>query len=526
MKTLARPALDRRNTVPQRVNVFSVQDAEALVRTESVVIFDVRTYTEFIESRVHGAVNLCIPSTLLKRGSFDFRRMREFVPNTTAQALEKVGSATTLLLYDSKTASLETCGPNSLLHTIRKLCAHVDNADVSCKVGFISGGITAMQDSELLDNSKLLDSDIDANNPLPPVVTGPVPMSMSCNVASSGLAVSEELFAHLSMFPPWIRQVITESHAGRNIVSENWRKLQLSEQARVQHALSNHNFCAGDMAKNRYANICPYSHTRVVLRSVPDYINASYVGASYSPLRYIATQAPLPSSFADFWQLVWDEEVPVIVMLTTLSSETGQIKGDNYWVPGNYGDLELVSVDLDPRTTTGIILRRITLRKGDKTRSIHQIHYEHWPDVACPTNVDEFLQVLDLKSQILPSLTDRVVVHCSAGCGRTGTFCTVDSIIELLRSKEESVREGAVDLVNETVSELRQQRLAMVQVQSQFLYCYNTTILWYFRNFIEHSPRASKLPTPIRKNPSPSPANHGSYPSTPSWVRPVHTDMQ
>ncbi|KAN0025631.1 hypothetical protein ACTFIU_008511 [Dictyostelium citrinum] len=200
-------------------------------------------------------------------------------------------------------------------------------------------------------------------------------------------------------------------------------------------------------SKNRYTNILPVNHTRVQLKKIQDkegsdYINANYIDGAY-PKQFICTQGPLPNTIADFWRMVWENRCRIIVMLSR-ESENCRIKCDRYWpeqiggeqfsIYGNgnevFGTYSVELVEVIQDTEREIITRNIRLTFEGETRDITQYQYEGWPDHNIPDHTQPFRHLLhsitDRQNQIIPS-SDRdvpIIVHCSAGVGRTGTFCT------------------------------------------------------------------------------------------------------
>lgn len=327
--------------------------------------------------------------------------------------------------------------------------------------------------------------------------------------------------------------------------------------------------------KNRYNNIWPFEHARVKLQGRLaggcDYVNASHIKAMRSNKQYIASQGPLPATFEDFWSVIWDHDVRVIVMLTA-ESEGGQLKCHSYWSNNEYGPMKLKTlsekkVSLEPsryrssaekerreayeaagrrRATTTVadgiqvpapaepphvIVRKFTLSHASHPfspmREITQIHYSSWPDFGAPANPSQLLGLVELSNVMQhagsPSTISRLdepesdvncrplLVHCSAGCGRTGTFCTVDSVIDMLKRQRQASRSGItpmevassdnsecgdrekgkglemgddwlfdpeLDLVQKTVEDFRGQRLSMVQSLRQYVLCYETVLEW------------------------------------------------
>ncbi|GMM51581.1 tyrosine protein phosphatase [Starmerella bacillaris] len=243
----------------------------------------------------------------------------------------------------------------------------------------------------------------------------------------------------------------------------------------------------GNPRKNRYTNIAPYQYNRVIVGE-STYINASFISSKLTPLRYIATQAPIPASFGDFWWCIWEQKVPIIVMLTSLVTISGQVKSHVYWDTADYNGLSVHVVSEHDEPLNGEVgtlkLRRIGLKYQSEYREITQIHYEGWPDLGCPAHPDVVVELVRLKKQILANdpfsdESSHVVVHCSAGCGRTGTFCTVDTVIHSLDQLPwNDVLNEKKDKVFEVASEFRDQRVSMVQTQAQLLLCYKCIILY------------------------------------------------
>ena len=255
--------------------------------------------------------------------------------------------------------------------------------------------------------------------------------------------------------------------------------------------------------KNRYNNIWPFEHSRVKLEGVTrndcDYFNANYVKASLSHKRYISTQAPIPATFNDFWNVVWQQDVRVVVMLTA-EQEGAQVKAHNYWDQRQYGSLQLeflsekkasldlakihrsknrpavgrrsstnpANIPLAPQTGKDdkasndapfVTVRKFTLshkdRPFERMREITQLQFDSWPDFGAPAHPSHLLGLVEQTEAVIcvanktsskqPAAAESrpVLVHCSAGCGRTGTFCTVSSVIDMLKRQRIS-RLGSV----------------------------------------------------------------------------------
>ncbi|XP_009328701.1 PREDICTED: receptor-type tyrosine-protein phosphatase mu-like [Pygoscelis adeliae] len=222
-----------------------------------------------------------------------------------------------------------------------------------------------------------------------------------------------------------------------------------------------------NQSKNRYKSIIPYDHCRVVLQPSDmgnGYINASYMDSYRSPHFFIAAQGPLPGTVVDFWQMVWQEKTSVIVMLTSLV-EQNKTKCEQYWPEQEqvYGDFTVTLSNT--RTTTGLVTRIFCLQKAGCAlpRVVEQFHYLLWPDHGVPRNPAQLLCLVEVvNKRVLEAPAGPVLVHCSAGIGRTGTFIALDFLLKMGKA------EGEVDVFH-CVQRLREQRVSMVQTKSRSL---------------------------------------------------------
>ncbi|XP_071799332.1 tyrosine-protein phosphatase Lar-like isoform X2 [Asterias amurensis] len=230
--------------------------------------------------------------------------------------------------------------------------------------------------------------------------------------------------------------------------------------------------------KNRYANIIPYDCTRVVLDVInddedTDYINASYIDGYQQKNAYIATQGPNKSSSPDFWRMVWEQEVMIIVMLTNLI-ENAKKKCIQYWPDEQkiYGDIvvklvsEKVKTDFTERT---FVISNINIDE-DVPREIKQFHYTSWPDMGLPDSPAPLMkfihEVKQNEDDIKPS---PMVVHCSAGVGRTGTFITVDAMLNMVAEEKQI---NIIDFVHQ----MRNHRMKMVQTMDQYMFIFEVLV--------------------------------------------------
>ncbi|XP_043667862.1 tyrosine-protein phosphatase 10D isoform X4 [Vespula pensylvanica] len=220
--------------------------------------------------------------------------------------------------------------------------------------------------------------------------------------------------------------------------------------------------------KNRFTNILPYDHSRFKLQPVDDeegsdYINANYVPGHNSPREFIVTQGPLHSTRDDFWRMVWESNSRAIVMLTRCI-EKGREKCDHYWpmdtLPVYYGDI-CVTI-LNETHYPDWSITEFMLCRGDVKRIIQHFHFTTWPDFGVPSPPQTLARfVRAFRERVRPDQRP-IVVHCSAGVGRSGTFITLDRILQqILVSKY-------VDIFG-IVWAMRKERVWMVQTEQQYI---------------------------------------------------------
>ncbi|XP_044760740.1 tyrosine-protein phosphatase non-receptor type 9 [Coccinella septempunctata] len=245
-----------------------------------------------------------------------------------------------------------------------------------------------------------------------------------------------------------------------------------------------------NLPKNRYTDVLCYDDSRVILSEAgdedSDYIHANFVDGYKQKNAFISTQGPLPKTTAEFWRMVWEQQTLVIVM-TTKVMERGRPKCHQYWesdVDGeaNYGifTVKTIAIEADPDTTVTTLL--LTNNKTEESREVSHWQFTSWPDYGVPTSAKallEFLSRVRRKQAIMVSAMGDtwaghprgppIVVHCSAGIGRTGTFCTLDICI----SRLEEV--GTVD-IRGTVERIRAQRAYSIQMPDQYIFCHSALI--------------------------------------------------
>ncbi|XP_027631235.1 receptor-type tyrosine-protein phosphatase eta isoform X2 [Tupaia chinensis] len=228
---------------------------------------------------------------------------------------------------------------------------------------------------------------------------------------------------------------------------------------------------AENRGKNRYNNVLPYDISRVKLsiqtHSTDDYVNANYMPGYHSKKDFIATQGPLPNTLKDFWRMVWEKNVHAIVMLTKCV-EQGRTKCEEYWPSKqaqDYGDITVAN-------TSEIVLPEWTIRdftvqniQTSESHPLRQFHFTSWPDHGVPDTTDLLINfrylVRDYMKQSPPE--SPILVHCSAGVGRTGTFIAIDRLIYQIEN------ENTVDVYG-IVYDLRMHRPLMVQTEDQYVF--------------------------------------------------------
>uniref|UniRef100_A0A7N6FLZ7 protein-tyrosine-phosphatase n=1 Tax=Anabas testudineus TaxID=64144 RepID=A0A7N6FLZ7_ANATE len=221
-----------------------------------------------------------------------------------------------------------------------------------------------------------------------------------------------------------------------------------------------------NMDKNRYKDVLPYDATRVVLQGQEDYVNASHITVappvSGVRLCYVAAQGPLPQTCTQFWQTVWEQQTHTIIMLTTLT-ERGRTKCHQYWPhPPEVKDYGHMRVKChSEECNLAYVTRHFTLThtKRGEERAVTHLQYVAWPDHGVPDDPSDFLLFVSSVRERRKG-EEPLMVHCSAGIGRTGVLITMETALTRLDK-------GQPVFPLDIVKTLRDQRAMMVQTTVQ-----------------------------------------------------------
>jgi protein-tyrosine phosphatase len=560
--------------------VTKVTDTASLALFDLVI--DTRPYNDFSRSHLKNAVNICIPTTLLKRNSMNVHSLLNLVniPDVYKQLLMNKLSLESpsendkinLLFYDSK--SKENSIGLILYQTINKFLVFHDYFNIY----YLDGGFAdASLDSNIVSTTTSSSGNSspvnDTASSTPPETSSPTEKSKDClrlptakKVASSSndkclsgfvlpsatnykikfinsikkntllppidtlkkIDDDSSNYHHQFTLPPnytstndidsmrylprWLKTVILHQ-LNKSIISylnKNFTKIELLETSRLNSLISKEKKCSGNSPsdlqlkpfprihstyspticspsglcpdcdkiqyemprgieygfKNRYKNIWPYEHSRVRLpgpqnskEGSDDYFNANFVNCDpvvNSRFKYIATQNPLAETVKDFWNIINTQNVKLIINLD-ISKMT--YLNDSYIVK-----LEEVY------TSTSLVIKRIN-------DEIYHFQFLEWPDFGVPRDFDSILQLIKLKNEIFNKFENKedkntILVHCLAGCGRTGVFITIDSLIDSFGLNQEQFLTSQSDLIYRLIQHQRTQRIAMVQNLDQYIVCY------------------------------------------------------
>nr|XP_021532839.1 receptor-type tyrosine-protein phosphatase C isoform X3 [Aotus nancymaae] len=278
--------------------------------------------------------------------------------------------------------------------------------------------------------------------------------------------------------------------------------------------------------KNRYVDILPYDYNRVELSEIngdagSNYINASYIDGFKEPRKYIAAQGPRDETVDDFWRMIWEQKATVIVMVTRCE-EGNRNKCAEYWPSVEegtraFGDV-VVKLNQHKRCPDYIIQKLNIINKKEKTagREVTHIQFTSWPDHGVPEDPHLLLKLRRRVNAFSNFFSGPIVVHCSAGVGRTGTYIGIDAMLEGLEA------ENKVDVYGYVVK-LRRQRCLMVQVEAQYILIHQALV--EYNQFGETEVNLSELHPYLHNmkkrdppsEPSPLEAEFQRLPSYRSW---------
>ncbi|XP_048183227.1 receptor-type tyrosine-protein phosphatase N2 isoform X2 [Corvus hawaiiensis] len=226
-----------------------------------------------------------------------------------------------------------------------------------------------------------------------------------------------------------------------------------------------------NVQKNRSLAVVPYDHSRICLKGESSHDNSDYINASpimdHDPRNpaYIATQGPLPATVADFWQMVWENGCVVIVMLTPLV-ENGVKQCYHYWPDEGSNLYHIYEVNLvsEHIWCEDFLVRSFYLKnlQTNETRTVTQFHFLSWNDQRVPASTRSLLDFRRKVNKCYRGRSCPVVVHCSDGAGRSGTYILIDMVLN-------KMAKGAKEIdIAATLEHLRDQRPGMVQTKEQF----------------------------------------------------------
>jgi protein tyrosine phosphatase len=226
-------------------------------------------------------------------------------------------------------------------------------------------------------------------------------------------------------------------------------------------------------AYNRYSDVLPYSDT-IVKVSSGEYINANWVAGPLSPGFFIATQGPLEATRNSFWKIVWEYDVKLIVMISAIR-EAGKVKCDQYFpeedcLSTSDFTVGLLSVENECES---LLKRELEISWEGEAKTVCHLQSLAWPDHGTPELDEEFESIRFMVEAVLAS-SGPVLVHCSAGVGRTGTLIALCHMVQALRSQKKNKRISVFG----TVRRLREQRWGMVQTKDQYDFLYKFMDYW------------------------------------------------
>lgn len=593
-----------------RVELLTSYEARRLIErnasghdgTANIMVIDIRPFTDYVKSHIRGAINVCLPLTLLKRQNYDLTRCINSLPVSEKCLFEKYlhaheqrkaicsqlesgaygeqadrGNSTlpSVLLYDSTGYS------SGLFHITKKFVSH--NVWSQASIYLLNDPFSdfCAQFRELIEAGTFTPPNANVNgHPIPKLqdtharfkstsnllnFKGSLEEQIASPVLSNfklpttpkptfKLRHNEEFFtdkiddSDLSLrelertfgnIPPEGKRAlpswICDSLSRPQKLLQDFNNLERDEKERLLNAFSLNKLSTkiaeetttpgGSLVlesptgvpvissgiefghKNRYKDIFLFEHSRVKLNDqtlvtkkeqLCDYINASYITPSNSlrnltnldnikkHMRYIATQGPMSETIGDFWKCVVNHKIPIVISLTS-EKENGVTKCSAFWESGTYkSNNNIIKVNLADSFTLGeenkLVLRSFEIEMDNVIHhKVFQIHLLSWPDMGSLLRPNDLLSIIDLNNYIIDRCFDRIediptLIHCSAGCGRTGTLCIIDTLINVMLNNESF--ELRYDPIYSTVNHFRKQRISMVQNLRQYYLIYETILIF------------------------------------------------
>ncbi|UJR36649.1 hypothetical protein I4U23_029366 [Adineta vaga] len=321
-----------------------------------------------------------------------------------------------------------------------------------------------------------------------------------------------------------LSKTVTTQHGQKNGFSVEFELLNQQSESQSSAYHKRNGEKSDNRIRNRFRNILPYDETRVVLRNytATDYMNGNRIRTPSEGFgrEYIATQGPLPATINDFWHMIQQESVKCIVMITR-ETEGTKNKCARYWPElhavkqygtiiveniseTNYGPPQLMNTSarshrvlpsqasVDDDCCYRLRILRITT-EDRRTWDIFHWQYLAWGDHDIPliTNQRDNTQLtilLDFFERITRSSpigiamnSSPMIVHCSAGIGRSGATITIDIILNRIRMEGLDIE---IDIPN-LVKHIRSQRSGLVQTERQYELIYR--VVEYFVEKIQYS---------------------------------------
>ncbi|KAK6465646.1 protein-tyrosine phosphatase-like protein [Scheffersomyces coipomensis] len=497
-------------------------------------MFDIRSYSSYLKNHLINSINIKLPTTLLKRKSLNLSNILELInlPTACKQRLlqsddDDNNKPISILFYDDDSNDHDL--NINLYQILLKFYLFNNDRFNLYYMGFKHTTIP----SQLMESSELkCSTDKDTLGPASTQTSSKSGYS-STGSSAAGFSIDDRFLNSikknsiddnhkhsynlnsfdLHTFPTWLKFISESSkEAVIDQLMGKFKKLEQSERLRIKSLLvnspsiinNNHDneICTPNTLcpncdeinyklpfgsienglKNRYNNIWPYEHSRVKINKTvsleeepveddhDDYFNANFINCNHilntENNNYIATQNPLHNTIKDFWKIIHDSKIKIIISLDSGST-------NKYLSSSQQSDTIIHS-------SADYIVRKL---EGD----IYHFQILNWPDFNVPIDLNSVISLIEFKNNILANSSSDsapILVHCSAGCGRTGVFIAIDTLINKYLQSPTSFFTGFEenqDLIYKLINYERTQRISMVQNFQQYLVCYEL-ILKYLKN--------------------------------------------